>query len=286
MKSARMFWRFAKRMMAVRMQNALAALFLTFAPLPLAAQETAPAPAPLFQPAEPADPAAPPRPPARSCSEALARFLGQPFRVDGAQDNQGRWVTFNEPDRVADTPGFNCSGFTVAAAREILGRDFTLAEAARDRRGDSGPGAALGQDWDFGLDLVLNLAQDCPHRFLPEPDGPDQPPIVRNAGRRPLGWGVDVHSPRLEEIFGQIQPGRFCFFVLSKPDRRFPAGVSYYHVGLIVSEPPALWLYQTTAGARTNRVNLATPEGLARFRRDFKPIPNAERRLFLVEVER
>ncbi len=221
----------------------------------------------------------------RPLTVRLARFLTIPFRVDGATDEAGHWVTFNQPLTVSEQPGFNCSGFTVAAARELLGRDFNLTEASRDRLGDSGPGAPLGQDWDFGLDLILNLAEDYPHRFLPEPPNqPGQPPLIPLRPRRALGWGVNLHGPEFEEQLARIQPGRFCFFTFSRPDGHFPAGVSYYHVGVIVSDPPDLWLYHTTVGARTHRVNLADPEQLARLRRHFKPVENGERRVFMVEV--
>lgn len=217
-----------------------------------------------------------------SMTGLLEKFLGIPFREDGATDSAGRWVTFNHPDLVVDTPGFNCSGFTVAAARELLGRDFDLTEYSRDRRGDSGPGAELGQDWDFGLDLILNLAEEYPHRFLPEPENT---PLIPIGNRRALGWGVSLHGPEFEEQLARLTPGRFSFFTFSRPDRRFPAGVSYYHVGVIVNEPPHIWLYHTTLGARTNRVDLASAEGLARLRRHFKPVENGERRIFMVEVD-
>lgn len=230
-----------------------------------------------------AEPAVPP-PRNLSMTEALAPFLGIPFRADGAVDIQGRWVTFNEPDLEVRTPGFNCSGFTVAAAGKLLAYDFDLAEVVFDRRGDSGPGSPLGQDWDFGLDLILNLAQDYAHRFLPEPENPEDPPLIPLEPGRALGWGVSLHSPAFEEQLKLIRPGRFCFFAFSKPDRRFPAGVSYYHVGVIVPEPPSLWLYHSTLGAKTNRVDLADPEGLARLRRHFPPVRNGERRVFMIEV--
>ena len=226
-----------------------------------------------------ADPA-----PGQTMTASLARFLGIPFRVDGAADTLGRWVTFNEPELVVQTPGFNCSGFTVAAARELLGYNFDLIEVNFDRRGDSGPGAPLGQDWDFGLDLILNLSEDYPRRFLPEPENPQNTPLIAIGPGRALGWGVSLHSPAFEEQLKLIQPGRFCFFTFSKPDRRFPAGVSYYHVGVIVPDAQGLWLYHSTLGAKTNRVNLADPEGLARLRRHFPPIQNGERRVFLIEV--
>jgi len=215
----------------------------------------------------------------------LERFLGLPFRVDGALDNQGRWVTFQHPDQVAGQAGFNCSGFTVAAARELFGRDIDLGQITRDRRGDSGPGAPLGQDWDFGLDLILNLAEGHPHRLLPEPEDLEAPPYIALSPRRSLGWGVSLHGPEFEEVLGRLQPGRLGFFVFSRPDGRFPAGVAYYHVGLIIPEGQALWLYHTTAGAKTHRLNLNDPQSLARLRRHFQPIKNGERRVFIVEVQ-
>jgi len=217
-------------------------------------------------------------------AESLNRFLGTPFRADGALNQAGQWTTFNHPDQISELPGFNCSGFTVAAARELLGRNFNLSEVSRDRRGDSGPGAELGQDWDFGLDIILNLAEDYPHHFLPEPENPDQPPLIPLRPGRALGWGVSLHGPEFEALLERLRPGNFAFFTFSKPDGRFPAGVSYYHVGVILPEPPHIWLYHSTLGAKTNRVDLASTEDLARLRRHFKPLTNGERRVFMVEV--
>lgn len=219
-----------------------------------------------------------------SLTKPLERFLGTPFREDGALSQSGQWVTFNQPELAAERPGFNCSGFAVAAARELLGFNFDLTEVSRDRRGDSGPGAELGQDWDFGLDLILNLAENYPHRFLPEPDDLDQTPLIPLRPRRSLGWGVSLHGPEFEELLTQIRPGSFCFFTFSRPDGRFPSGVAYYHVGLIIPEGSKRWLYHTTLGAKTYRVDLASAEGLARIRRHFQPVSNGERRVFMVEV--
>ena len=360
--------------------------------------------------------AASPPPPGAALVKALAPLLGQPFRVDGAQDEEGRWVTFNRPDEISSAPGFNCSGFTVAAARLLLARPFSLAEATRDRRGDSGPASPLGPDWDFGLDLILNLSEGRALRTLPEtpfsllppgrtadipdpefedspplespgpgrgaadlpdpefenspaaeppgpgrgaadlpdlefenppavaspgpgreaadlpdpefenspaaePPGPgrgaadlpdlefENPPAVASPGPgrgaadlpdlefenpppleplgpgRAQGWGVDLHSPEFENLLAQIRPGNFAFFCFSRPDGRFPAGVSYYHVGLILPEPPHLWLYHSTLGAATHRVDLAAPGRLARFRRQFPPPALGERRVLMIEVE-
>ena len=238
-----------------------------------------------FAPLSAADPAAVSEAqPPNDLTAPLAGFIGIPFRVDGAQDLSGQWVTFNHPDEPVTTPGFNCSGFTVAAARKLLERDFELTPASRDRLNDSGPDAPYGQDWDFGLDLILNLAEDYPHRFLPEVYDPASPAFEPTRPGRAHGLGVSLHSPAFEEQLARIQPGNFCFFVFSRPDGRFPVGVSYYHVGVIVPDGENLWLYHSTAGAKTHRLNLAAPAELARLRRHFKPLENAERRVFMVEV--
>ncbi len=221
-----------------------------------------------------------------SWTEALDELLGIAYREDGAQDTAGRWVTFNEPERVFKSPGLNCSGFTVAAARRLLGRNFTLAEASRDRLGDSGPAAAWGQDWDFGLDLILNLSEGRPRRFLPEPYEPHKPAFEPLSPRRSLGLGLSLHSPELEGLLAELRPERLAFFVISRPDGRFPAGLSYYHVGLVGPEGDKIWLYHATGKLGTHRINLADPAALARLRRQFPALSQGrERRIFLIEFE-
>lgn len=217
-------------------------------------------------------------------SQALKKFMGIPFRVDGASDIDGNWVTFKNPHQNLSSPGFNCSGFTIAAVREMLGQQITLEDATRDRQLDSGPDSPLGQDWDFGLDLILNLAQNYTYKLLPAPPNPQDTPIDHSEAR-PLGWGVNIHSPELETVLDTLQPGTIILFAISRPTRKFGAGIAYYHVGIILPEPPHLWLYQTTTGARTNRIDLASPTGLARFQREFKPIPGTQRRLLLIELQ-
>lgn len=216
-------------------------------------------------------------------SRALTKFLGLPFLEDGAQNMAGQWVTFNQPHQPLSAGGFNCSGFTVAAVREILGQPVSLLEATRDRRGDSGLNSLLGQDWDFGLDLILNLARGHPGRLLPRPADLEASPIDSSLGR-PFGWGVDIHSAQFEEILAELVPGSFTLFAMSKPHRGFGAGVAYYHVGVILPEPPHLWLYHSTVRARTHRIDLAASRGLSRFRNDFRPRSGIQRRMLLLEV--
>jgi hypothetical protein len=153
----------------------------------------------------------------------------------------------------------------------------------RDRQGDSGPDSPWGRDWDFGLDVALNLAEGHFLRYLPEPVAPS---LALNAANRPVGWGLDIHSPELLGLLGEFSPGRLYLFVVSKPDRRFKGGLSYYHLGLALAEEDGgVWLYHATSKAGVHRFNLAKPPGLSAFRRNFPRVKNGgERRILFLEL--
>ena len=94
------------------------------------------------------------------------QLLGIPYRPDGVRDESGRWTLFEHPEQSFATPGLNCSGLDYALMRLVAPVTTTIRQAARDRQGDSGPGASMGQDWDFGFDLILNLSEGLPRRWL------------------------------------------------------------------------------------------------------------------------
>ncbi|MCC8193397.1 MAG: hypothetical protein LIP28_01955, partial [Deltaproteobacteria bacterium] len=52
-----------------------------------------------------------------------------------------------------------CSGLVLAASRIMLEKNIAVADAVRDREGDSGPGAKDGHDWDFGFDLMMKIRE-------------------------------------------------------------------------------------------------------------------------------
>jgi hypothetical protein len=96
--------------------------------------------------------------------------LGIPYRDDGVLNNEGQFTTFNRPDRIYPSPGMNCSGLVLSVSRFLLNKNFSLTAVTRDRQNNSGPGSPLGKDWDFGLDLILNLTEGIPRRVV-MPDG-------------------------------------------------------------------------------------------------------------------
>ncbi len=197
-----------------------------------------------------------------------AAFLGIPYRFDGAVDEFGRYSTFADPALVYPTPGLNCSGLVLAASRFLLKKNITLAQAKRDRLGDSGPGSPHGEDWDFGWDLILNISEGF-SRSLLLPGGKSQDPATAT-GFAPRGY--DIQQPSTwRELPARLQPGYIYLVSLNVEGRRKGYGLQHYHVGLIhVDSAGKAWFYQTTGkGAVANRRDLKSPEGQESFKKAF-----------------
>jgi hypothetical protein len=215
-----------------------------------------------------------------SAEEILEAFLRIPYRKDGAISEDGRNTLWADPQKTLTSPGLNCSGFMVAAARFLMGVNFTLQEASRDVAADSGKDAPLGEDWDFGLDTALNLAGGGSVIF------PWQGEYGRTEDERgrPLGLGADTDGPALDEALARMVPGKLHFFAVSKPDRRFKGGLSYYHNGIALRSPDGVSLFHATGRGGVNRIRLSTPAGMAAFRRYYPPVRGGKRRIVFIEA--
>ncbi|CAK7014211.1 hypothetical protein [Saezia sanguinis] len=209
-------------------------------------------------------------------------FRGLPYRADGALDEHGRWTSWADQSQEFASAGLNCSGLTTAISRAIWGQALPLNEAKRDRLGDSGPEAPMGEDWDFGIDLILNLTDGLPRQLIPNP--------YANQNVDSHLWnaldlrGVDVDSSDFAAILSRLQADRIYYFAISKPDGRFKGGISFYHVGLILKDGQNIWMYHATEKGGVYRVNLAGESGLAWFRRYYGASPRGPRHIQLVEV--
>ncbi|MDR2301497.1 MAG: hypothetical protein LBF38_05595 [Deltaproteobacteria bacterium] len=213
--------------------------------------------------------------------EILQAFIGIPFRVDGVVNDQGEWATWNRPETVLKGSGFNCSGFLLEAVRHLTGRNVSIAQAIFDRDDDSGPDSELGLDWDYGLDILMNLSGATLADLIPAPESDK---YQTNQAGRPEGLGLDINGPGFPDLIENLPKGLYLF-AISKPDRRFKGGLSYYHVGVIHADDLGnVWIYQSTARARTHRLNLNNPAGIAAIRRYFPPIRAAQRRVVLARL--
>ena len=217
--------------------------------------------------------------------EILRPLLGIAYRPDGAQDEKGRYTLFANQSKHFTSPGLNCSGFAVAAARLLLHKPYPLDDIARDRLGNSGPKAAAGQDWDFGWDAILNLSEGFERRFLlPASEGMDADP-AQCTGAYPLGFPLTAKETwaDLEE---RLRPGYVYLLSFSSTTGKKAAPLQHYHVGLLLrSASGDLLLFQTTTqSGKSSCRNLSDPQELTRFRKAFADRPGREKKLLVLEV--
>ena len=205
-------------------------------------------------------------------------FLGIAYRDDGAINALGRYTTFADPQKIFSEPGLNCSGFLLAAVREIYQKPITLAKAERDRKQDSGPNSPLGHDWDYGLDFILNLAEITsrkPRLILP------------GRGHRSTTRGFNLHKKGLwPQVLRQIRPGYLYLLAINKDTRRAGYRHVYYHVGLIIPEGKArAWFYHATKKSSVHRMDLKSSAGLDRFLYQFAKSAVGPKYLYLLEIK-
>lgn len=226
---------------------------------------------------------------ARTPLATLECFRGIPYRADGALDEHGRWTTWANSAQKFSTPGLNCSGLTFAASRALqklqeqaLSQKLTLEQAMRDRLGDSGVDAPMGQDWDFGLDLILNLTEGLPRTLIPNPY--EDQNIDSHLWNAIDLRGADIDSTAMADILATLQPDHIYYFAISKTDSRFKGGISFYHVGILIKDGSNIWMYHATAKGGVYRVNLAGEKGLAWLRHFYGTSSKGPRYMQLVEI--
>ncbi|MCL1894288.1 MAG: hypothetical protein FWG02_08665 [Holophagaceae bacterium] len=219
---------------------------------------------------------------AKTPEAILSTFLGIAFREDGAINEQGQYASFGMPDKILKEPGLNCSGFVLAASRFLLQKNISLATAVRDRLGDSGQDSALGRDWDFGWDLVLNISEGF-ERTLLLPGGKVADPAA-GSGLAPLGY--DLHSPETwQEIESRICFNHIYFVSLNRPTWQPGYKLLHYHVGILIRTSGEDWyIYHATKKQGVVRENLSNEQSRARFLGSNSNIGQARKHMFIVEV--
>lgn len=242
---------------------------------PATVDTAVPVPAGLFPPGVSA--ASPP-------DRILSAFLNLPYREDGAINDAGQYTLFAAPQTVLRTPGLNCSGLVLEASRLLLRTNIPLERAVRDRLDDSGPDSPHGEDWDFGWDLLLNIAEGFPSALLLPGDATLEP--AKATGFSPRGF--DLHAPRTKaELLSRLRPGYLYLLSFSKDVTRKGYQMQHYHVGLVHVAPSGeAWLYQTTGKAgKANRRDISSESGWNSFIRSFANTGNVRKMLLVLEVE-
>jgi len=208
--------------------------------------------------------------------------LGIPYRDDGTLDDRGYFTTFDRPDRLLDTPGMNCSGLVVSVSRFLLNRNWKLDDVMRDRQGNSGAGAPLGKDWDFGWDLVLNLTEGLPRKIIM----PDRRNYTLDGADGMSLRGFDLHdSAAWRDVLSQMQPGRMYLGSISKPADIPGYKLLHYHVVLMLPDGKGgVWLYHATRRSQVHRMNIASPQGMERFMSQFRGNRGGAKKILIIEA--
>jgi len=211
-------------------------------------------------------------------------LLGLPYRTDGAVTATGEYTLFADQTQRFSTPGLNCSGLTLELSRRLLGSSITLDEAIRDRLGDSGPDSPHGEDWDFGWDLIMNISEGFPRRFLLpgfetlDPTGTD--------GFSPRGY--DIHAIDTQrELPVRFVQGRLYLISINVERNRKGYGLQHYHVGVVHVAPDGrAWFYQTTSqSGKVNRRDLRSAQGWDSFAKSFANTGRHRRMMLVLEVD-
>lgn len=214
--------------------------------------------------------------------EFAETHLGIPYRDDGAINARGFFTTFTEPGKTFKSPGLNCSGLVVSASRYIFGENFSLEQVTRDRNNNSGKGSPLGEDWDFGWDLILNLT-DSVERAALFPDG--QRHDVTSID--PLEQrGFDLHDyDAWQSIISNMRSDKVYLGTISRKTNKPGYKVLHYHVVLILPDANGdVWLYHSTRLSRTHKMNLNSRRGLGRLMAQFSRRKGGPKNILLVEA--
>ncbi|MGE4291322.1 MAG: hypothetical protein AB7E32_03835 [Desulfovibrio sp.] len=221
-----------------------------------------------------------PAPAALAPAEEAATLLGLPYHADGVLDDQDRWTYFARPEEVQETPGLNCSGLVVTAARKALSRSLPLGAMLRDRNRDSGPDAPGGQDWDFGFDLVLNVSQGLRRHELTPEGRSDVPENADGAGLR--GFALE-NTEAWKKILPLLRPECPCLLSFSRVRR---GRLLHHHVGLLLADASGhVWFEQATRKNGVSRMDLAAPGGIERFLTQQRLWPGTDAHVLIIEVE-
>ena len=171
----------------------------------------------------------------------------------------------------------------MSVSRFLFDKDWTLAQATRDRRNNSGPGSPLGKDWDFGFDLIQNITDGVEHRVI-MPDG--RPVDLSTADGMTLrGFRIDDQDA-WAQVIKQMRPGYAYLGDISKPTRQPGYKLIHYHVVIAIPDTKGdVWLYHATQRSNVHKININTQQGLAKFMGQFRGARGDVKDILIIEAK-
>ncbi len=206
----------------------------------------------------------------------LEPLLGIKYRVDGVTNIKEEYTVFEKPSITYKKAGFNCSGFVLAGARQLLGKSITIKEAIKDINFNSDENSSLGKDWDFGRDLILNIAKPFKYRFLNYDD------IDINSSSSD-GIRLNDHVA-WSDMFQQMKKSNIYLTTFSKRDKK--DRILYYHVGIIIKDDNSnIWLYHSTPKSGVHRVWLDFDKNMTPFKKEYPAVSSSNKKALILELD-
>lgn len=208
----------------------------------------------------------------------LEPLLGIKYRVDGTTNIKEEYTLFSNPKNIYKKAGFNCSGFVLAGSRQLLGKSITINDAKKDTNQNSSPASPLGEDWDFGRDLILNIASSYSHRFL------NYDTIDTNSS---TGDGIDINdSVAWHDLFKQMKKENIYLMTFSKPTSQKGYKYLYYHVGIIIKDDnDNIWLYHATQNSGVHKVWLDYDKNMTPFKKEYPDNLTKGKKALILELD-
>ncbi|GMO56653.1 MAG: hypothetical protein Ta2D_01740 [Rickettsiales bacterium] len=225
----------------------------------------------------------------------LNSFIGIPYRNDGATGAFGQYTLFSNQKQVFKNAGFNCSGFVLEAFRSITNEELSLDEVKVDNFNDSGKKAKMGEDWDFGYDLILNITDKFKLKLL-LPDATIELDELMSATEiykytktakpyQSIGFYIQ-DDKTLEFLKNNIKEQTLYLVDMNANNRVKNYKLSHYHVGIIY-RPTAekIYYYDATRANNVNKRNLYDKKEWQLFKKNFSDSKGNKKKFLLFEVD-
>ncbi len=208
----------------------------------------------------------------------LEPLLDIDYRIDGVTNIKEEYTVFSDTSKIYKRAGLNCSGFVLAGARQLLGKSITISEAIKDTNQNSDKNSSLGEDWDFGRDLILNIAKPFNHRFLNYED------IDTNSSTSD-GIRLNDHVA-WSDMFKRMKKDNIYLTAFSKNVNKNGYKALYYHVGIIIKDDNSnIWLYHSTPKSGVHRVWLDFDRKMTPFKREYPENLSHDKRALILELD-
>lgn len=208
----------------------------------------------------------------------LEPLLGIKYRVDGTTNAEERYTLFENEDKIYKKAGLNCSGFVLTASKQLLGKTITIKEAKKDINKNSDENSSMGKDWDFGRDLIQNIASNYNSNYLSL--GEINPNSTTSDG-------IKSHDVKAwNYIFQHIKKENIYLAVFSKPTTLKGYKILYYHVGIIIKDNNKnIWLYHATQNDGVHKVWLDYDRAMTYFNKEFAKNSKYNKKVLILELE-